>query len=96
MSGEPVAPASPAPPPAVESMPREECAAEIAQMRGNPDHDVNHEGRPGHKAATERKAQLYQRVYGTERASVFPSKPGGSLDASGAPTPSKSDLQRTL
>jgi hypothetical protein len=81
---EPSAPASPAPPPAVDSLTPEQATAEIAETRKNPNHDWAREGRPGHRDAAERMQQLYQRVH------------GGAAPVAGAGGPPVSDLQRRI
>jgi hypothetical protein len=66
----------------------EEAAAEDRQVRGNPDHDANHPGRPGHKAAWERQLQIMRRGFGATAPSTSPTP--------SAPAPPKSEFQRKL
>ena len=86
MSAEPGAPASPAPLPAVDTLTPEQAIAEVAATRANPNHDWAHEGRPGHKPATERMLALMQRAGGGSAASPTPSPSA----------PPKSDFQRKV
>jgi hypothetical protein len=50
------------------AMTPDQATAEIAQIRGNVDHDWHREGRPGFDAAQERVMQLYQRAYSITEA----------------------------
>jgi hypothetical protein len=52
----------------------DQATAEIAQIRGDTNHDWHHEGRPGFDAAHERVMQLYQRAH----SSAEPSRDSGT------------------
>jgi hypothetical protein len=54
------------------AMTPDQATAEIAQIRGDTNHDWHHEGRPGFDAAHERVMQLYQRAHSSAEPSGEP------------------------